>query len=80
MAGVDLTNDLAADVAAGRVIVLAGAGLSKNVTGNQSPDWRALLETGVRHLAGLGERDDWCAWVSGSLNTNFLRRGWGAIL
>ena len=72
MPGVELIDDLRSDIAAGRVIVLAGAGLSKNVAGSAALDWRALLHTGVQHLASLNEDAGFCQWAENSLKFQFL--------
>jgi formylglycine-generating enzyme required for sulfatase activity len=73
MGGADeIIEDLRNDIANGRVIVLAGAGLSKNVTGGKSPNWREFLETGWQHLRGLGvleENPMWRDWLRGCLDT-----------
>ncbi len=71
MSGVDLEAELLQNIADGKVIVVAGAGLSASVTGGAAPGWRNLVQTGIEHLRSLGETDEWCSWVQNNLTQKF---------
>jgi hypothetical protein len=48
---VEPLDELKAAIATGRTLVVCGAGVSRQATGNKAPDWKALIEAGLNEAS-----------------------------